>query len=537
MSFVAMGAAAGTAFATGTLGAVVGGTGAALGGIAGGALGGAALGAGVGAAGAGITGGDVGKGALMGAGSGALTGGIGTAVATPATIAAQAGTALPSSAATNASQTIASQLVDKPVANIVGHSAANAGNTVGAGGSIVGGTTGAAPVGATPVLEAAKTGIVNPSVVTQIPGVNQIPGVSGIEAGGLSNLQNAGLVGGSRFGVGLASGEDAEQAGIAGLTSGATAGAMGQFADLSANADLSQGVTTPDVNVSGGVLKTTGIGPDGLEYAIKPGDLEYGELANINTNEVHLGGAKNLTEMGKVTDYSDFWANIEATNPKMMGIGKDIEMHDFTAAQGSGGRSFLPTDPTAAQLAPVGDPIYGQTGMGDRAGNLGTKFGTWDSATDSIKEIAPAGVTSTGGLAAMSAANELSPQELQDLERKKKLDAAYSRLDSSYRGAGQIPAYVYRGGRRFNEGGIVGLTAGSGDGTSDSIPAVVGNTAPARLSDGEFVVPADIVSHLGNGSSEAGAKSLYDMMNDIRAARTGTRNQPKDIDPYKYIPT
>jgi hypothetical protein len=392
----------------------------------------------------------------------------------------------------------------------------------------------------TGVQQGVQQGVVNPSVVTQIPGVNQIPGVSGIEAGGLSNLQTAGLVGGSRFGVGLASGEDAEQAGLAGLTSGATAGALGQFADLSANADLSQGVTTPDVNVSGDVLKTTGIGPDGLEYAIKPDSLEYGELANMNTDQVHLGGAQNLTEMGKVTDYSDFWANVEATNPKMMGIGDNVPLHDFTAAQGSKlptGRSFFPTDPTAAQLAPVGDPIYGQTGMGDRVDNLGTKFGTWDSATDSLKEIAPAGVVSGGGLAAMSAANELSPQELQDLERKKKLDAAYSRIDSSYRSAGQIPAYVYRGGRRYNEGGIVGLTAGSGDGTSDSIPAVVGNTAPARLSDGEFVVPADIVSHLGNGSSEAGAKSLYDMMNDIRAARTGTRNQPKDIDPYKYIPT
>jgi len=529
MSFVAMGAAAGTALATGTLGAAVGGTGAALGGIAGGAVGGAALGSGIGALGAAVTGGDIGEGALMGAGTGALTGGIGTAIATPATIAAQAGLeggkaaaieggkAAATGAATNVAKTAGTT-----AAKSIGGSAALNPVTNASGQVINQGTSIPTGLAAThPSAEAAKTGLVNPSFVNQY-----LPSSLGIEAGGLSNLQNAGLVGGSRFGVGLASGEDAEQAGLAGLTSGATAGALGQFADLSANADLSQGVTTPDVNVSGDVLKD-----------VSPLDLEYGELANMNTDQVHLGGAHNLTEMGKVTDYSDFWANIEATNPKMMGVGKDIEMHDVTAAQGSGGRSFLPTDPTAAQLAPVGDPIYGQTGMGDRVDNLGTKFGTWDNATDSIKEIAPAGVTSTGGLAAMSAANELSPQELQDLERKKKLDAAYSRLDSSYRSAGQIPAYVYRGGRRYNEGGIVGLTAGSGDGTSDSIPAVVGNTAPARLSDGEFVVPADIVSHLGNGSSEAGAKSLYDMMNDIRAARTGTRNQPKDIDPYKYIPT
>jgi hypothetical protein len=71
---------------------------------------------------------------------------------------------------------------------------------------------------------------------------------------------------------------------------------------------------------------------------------------------------------------------------------------------------------------------------------------------------------------------------------------------------------------------------------SDSIPATIEGKQPARLADGEFVVPADVVSHLGNGSSEAGAKVLYDMMARIRKARTGNTRQGKQINPDKFMP-
>lgn len=75
-----------------------------------------------------------------------------------------------------------------------------------------------------------------------------------------------------------------------------------------------------------------------------------------------------------------------------------------------------------------------------------------------------------------------------------------------------------------------------GDGMSDSIPARINDAQEARLSDGEFVVPADVVSHLGNGSSEAGAKRLYSMMDKVRRARTGTKQQGKEINPERYMP-
>ena len=86
------------------------------------------------------------------------------------------------------------------------------------------------------------------------------------------------------------------------------------------------------------------------------------------------------------------------------------------------------------------------------------------------------------------------------------------------------------GGGYLETGGRVG------DGMSDDIKARINNQQEARLSDGEFVLPADVVSHLGNGSSDAGAKRLYSMMDRIRQARTGNSKQGKEIKAERYMP-
>jgi hypothetical protein len=86
------------------------------------------------------------------------------------------------------------------------------------------------------------------------------------------------------------------------------------------------------------------------------------------------------------------------------------------------------------------------------------------------------------------------------------------------------------GGGYLETGGEVG------DGMSDEIEATIEGEQEARLSDGEFVIPADVVSHLGNGSSDAGAKRLYEMMDKIRMARTGTKKQGKEINPERFMP-
>jgi hypothetical protein len=78
--------------------------------------------------------------------------------------------------------------------------------------------------------------------------------------------------------------------------------------------------------------------------------------------------------------------------------------------------------------------------------------------------------------------------------------------------------------------------SGGGDGMSDSIKANIDGVQEARLADGEFVIPADVVSHLGNGSSKAGAKKLYSMMDKIRKARTGKTRQAPEVNAQKYMP-
>ena len=88
----------------------------------------------------------------------------------------------------------------------------------------------------------------------------------------------------------------------------------------------------------------------------------------------------------------------------------------------------------------------------------------------------------------------------------------------------------------FKSGGNPRFLKGGGDGMSDDIPATIGGRQKARLSDGEFVIPADVVSHLGNGSSRAGAKKLYKMMDNIRRARTGKRRQAPEVSADRYMP-
>jgi hypothetical protein len=88
----------------------------------------------------------------------------------------------------------------------------------------------------------------------------------------------------------------------------------------------------------------------------------------------------------------------------------------------------------------------------------------------------------------------------------------------------------------YAAGGQPRLLKGPGDGMSDDIPATIADKQPARLADGEFVVPADVVSHLGNGSTDAGAKKLHGMMDNVRKARTGRKAQGKQIDPNRFMP-
>ena len=101
------------------------------------------------------------------------------------------------------------------------------------------------------------------------------------------------------------------------------------------------------------------------------------------------------------------------------------------------------------------------------------------------------------------------------------------------------------GGMLYASGGIANLGGysdggqllrGPGDGVSDDIPATIGGRQPARLADGEFVIPARIVSELGNGSTDAGARKLYAMMDRIKKTRSKAKNIAANTKAYKHLP-
>ena len=148
-----------------------------------------------------------------------------------------------------------------------------------------------------------------------------------------------------------------------------------------------------------------------------------------------------------------------------------------------------------------------------------------------------------------------------DTARKSALEAAMIRLGKAGKSAGIKPIALPKtaikglgdisgatqdtteaaagGTMRYNLGGYSDggrMLKGPGDGMSDSIPASIAGKQPARLADGEFVVPADVVSHLGNGSTDAGAKKLYGMMDRIRKARTGKKKQAPAVKTARYMP-
>lgn len=120
------------------------------------------------------------------------------------------------------------------------------------------------------------------------------------------------------------------------------------------------------------------------------------------------------------------------------------------------------------------------------------------------------------------------------------LEAGLAELNNA-RAMAQMRGNVTLPKRSVEDMGVINAAKGrylkgDGDGMSDDIPATINGKQPARLADGEFVVPADVVSHLGNGSSDAGAKRLYAMMDKVRVARTGKKKQAPAVKTDKYLP-
>jgi len=184
---------------------------------------------------------------------------------------------------------------------------------------------------------------------------------------------------------------------------------------------------------------------------------------------------------------------------------------DYTAADKESGRR-----PGAGGRRYFTDTFYGKRGEDENAPRVLDTTEEAQSAADAqyntIMGIAP---LAQGDNAVVDAVQQGDEQQGDEQQEEPVTQMAAGGLASMHKG-------YYLGGKT--------------DGMADEIPANIDGVQEARLSDGEFVIPADVVSHLGNGNSDAGAQQLHGMMDNIRQARTGTTEQGKQIDPQKFMP-
>lgn len=187
--------------------------------------------------------------------------------------------------------------------------------------------------------------------------------------------------------------------------------------------------------------------------------------------------------------------------------------------------------PTSAEVIAAGYEPKVNPYTGEPRYSTGGKLGL-----EKIEDLISEAKSSSGGIASLlSKARDDDSDALaavEKMQQRKQMDAAHKKGLSATRAAegGLMDSDL----GSYSDGGR--LLKGPGDGMSDDIPARIGRRQPARLADGEFVIPADVVSGLGNGSTDAGAKQLYAMMDRVRKSRTGTKKQGKEIKPMKYVP-
>jgi hypothetical protein len=223
------------------------------------------------------------------------------------------------------------------------------------------------------------------------------------------------------------------------------------------------------------------------------------------------------------------------------------------------GSALTPTTPADAMIsatptAPVQPSAFDRTLTGLERSLLGDKA-TSDLAAE--RYAARTGSTlgtslmqTLGGATLQSAADEQEAIKAQQAaiddkrERRRRLaeEVARRTLGRVNGKSGGLMKLAGGGMSYMEAGGTTGPTGaprevvGNGDGMSDSVPADIEGVQEARLADGEFVIPADVVADIGNGSSDAGSKKLYDMMDRIRKARHGTTEQPPEIQAERLMP-
>ena len=415
-----------------------------------------------------------------------------------------------------------------------------------------------------------NTGLVEASFLKRIlpmiagAGLMMIPGVGPLAAagmvGGFETLRTGDIGKGLMAGLGAYGGAGMAQglAGAAGSAAtetaaanalgvqGAATGATSQAGMLAAE-NAAMGLTPLEsaANIASSSGYAAGAAP--MSMGTQAANLMSAGAQNVATNPMTAGPqAYAAMPTGTVPALGATVAN--AMTPEMPPIpGQEKREYPEGSFLSPDFQAYVPRRP---------NPYYRPTGLGYAEGGVMMAAGGSydDEPMGDNPGMAMGGIAgyAEGGklkMKTMSLGEGIARDTDSDTAGLGAYDAAIKRMEKQYGAAnlkasampkgniaklGQIKAMASGGLGGYSDGGR--MLKGPGDGMSDSIPATIGKRQPARLADGEFVVPADVVSHLGNGSTDAGAKKLYSMMDKVRHARTGKKTQAKAVKADRYMP-
>ena len=307
--------------------------------------------------------------------------------------------------------------------------------------------------------------------------------------------------------------------------------------DLISNLGLTegqQGFTFDQLNMLGAsglenqyLADTFGVDADALQRAIGGASTITGLDSAEGLSLDQQGTIAGLLESGDVS------VNNVA---KLYGISPDEVQSGYSTYKNTVAQNAVNETIDSGDFDAIAELVTSnKAGIGDIAGRQGVE------GMDVVEQLLRGGYETPAEMVErLAAANEGLNEEQLIANLLESGRATPEEISSYY----NIPVeaitqrYTELGGtRQFAQGGDINgyYLGGATDGMADQIPATINNMQPAALSDGEFVVPADVVSHLGNGNSDSGAKELYSMMDRIRQDRTGTTKQGRQIDPNKYL--
>lgn len=384
------------------------------------------------------------------------------------------------------------------------------------------------------------TGLVEASFLKRIlpmiagAGLAMIPGVGPLAAagmvGGFETMRTGDIGKGLMAGLGAYGG-----AGLAGnLSSAAASTAVDTGAQNLANQAIAEGSTTAgmaEATRNAATPTLSSIGEGAKQVFSSPEAL--GGFAKQNLMNIGAAAAPALGDA--MTPKGPAVPGMPEEDPRYAG-----SPYRYNLASGFQGST--PTRPS---------PYYRPTGLGYAAGGdvMMAQGGSYDDEPMGDDNYADGGIAAYAKGGSMSIGDGIAKDTDEDTASLGAYDAAIKRMEKQYGAAnlkprempksgiaklGQMKAMASGGLGSYSDGGR--MLKGPGDGMSDSIPATIGRKQPARLADGEFVVPADVVSHLGNGSTDAGARKLYSMMDKVRTARTGKKKQAPAVKTDKYMP-